>query len=284
MRKEFESTIIELCEKSGGKKGISLHELSTGDTFEYNADWVLNHPASTIKLGVLCAALYKVQEGLISLSDKAEYLEKDKVPGSGVLQYLTPGTVLTLYDMLMLMIIQSDNTATNISIDHVGLDYINNFFQMCGLTDIRLNRKIFDMEGIGKGIKNFISARDLTRLLYDLEKRVYIKEEHAAIGLDILLKQQLTDLIPKQIKSYWDDDGVWYRYPIRVASKSGSDDRVLHDCGIIYTPKSTIILTVMTMGTYPPSASALINDVAKLAVEYFDPASLEKTFKSPIWR
>jgi len=278
-REEFEKAAIDLREKAGGKTAVSLLELKTGEKYDYNADWVLDTPASTIKLGVLCAGLYKVQEGKITLEDPIKFGKEDKYPGSGVLQHLSDGTVLPLRDILMLMIIQSDNTATNLSIEYIGIDYINGFFKKCGLTDICLNRKFFDAEGIKKGIHNYISARDLVKLLYDLEKRSFLREEFAALGLDMLMKQQLVGKIPKYITNYWNDEGVWFDYPIKTATKSGEVSSVEHDCGIIYTPKSTIILSVMTVGTYPPTGIEYIGRMAELAVKYFDPASLEKTFK-----
>ena len=279
-REEFEAAAADLREKAGGRTAVSLLELKTGETYDHNADWVLDHPASTIKLGILCAALYKAQEGKVSLEDPVTIKKDDKTYGSGVIQHLSDGTALPLRDMLMLMIIQSDNSATNISIEYLGIDYINNFFDICGLKDIRLNRKLNDMESIKKGIRNNISARDLTKLLYDLEKRSFLDEEYASIGLDILRKQQLKDKIPKYINHYWDDEGNWFDYPIKTATKSGEDDTVEHDCGIIYTPRSTIILSVLTKGTYPPSGIEYIRRIAELAVKYFDPDCLEKTFKN----
>ena len=278
-RSEFEAAAAALTEKAGGKTGVSMLELKTGESYDHNADWVLDHPASTIKLGIMCAALYKVQEGKITLADKLTVKKEDKVPGSGVLQHLSDGTVLPLKDMLMLMIIQSDNTATNITMEYLGIDYVNYFFDTCKLTDIRLARKLFDMEGIKKGIRNHVSARDLSKLLYDLEKRSYLNEEYASIGIDILMKQQLLNKLPNFIHNYWDDKGIWYKYPIKTATKSGEDDTVEHDCGIIYTPKSTIILSVVTKGTYPPAGIEYIGRMAELAVKYFDPESLVKTYK-----
>ena len=278
-KEEFEAAAKELTEKAGGKTAVSLLELKTGETYDHNADWVLNHPASTIKLGIMCAALYKAQEGKVSLEDPITIRKEDKTWGSGVIQHLSDGVALPLRDMLMLMIIQSDNSATNITMEYLGIDYVNNFFDISGLKDIRLNRKLNDMEGIKRGVRNYISARDLSKLLYDLEKRSFLNEEYASIGLDMLFKQQLKDKIPKYISHYWDNEGNWFNYPIKTATKSGQDDTVEHDCGIIYTPKSTIILSVLTKGTYPPSGVEYIRSMAELAVKYFDPDCLEKTYK-----
>ncbi|MCL2703475.1 MAG: class A beta-lactamase-related serine hydrolase [Defluviitaleaceae bacterium] len=277
-RLEFEAAARALYENAGGTTGISMLELRTGEGFAHNADWVLDHPASTIKLGILCAALYKAQEGFISLDDVLICKNGDKVPGAGVLQHLTDGAALPLRDMLMLMIIQSDNSATNIAMEYVGIEYINGFFDMCGLTDIRLRRKLFDYEGIKKGICNHISAKDLVRLLYDLEKRAYLNGEFAAIGLDILLKQQITRTIQKYICDYWDDEGNWFHYPVKVGSKSGRGDAVEHDCGIIYTPESVIVLSVLTRGICAPAAVEMIGRLAELAVRYFDPGCLKKIY------
>jgi len=278
-REEFEAAAREFGEKAGGRTAVSLIELKSGETYDYNADWVLDHPASTIKLGIMCAALHKAQEGKISLEDPVAIRKEDKTSGSGVIQHLSDGVVLPLRDLLMLMIIQSDNSATNITMEYIGIDYVNSFFEICGLKDIRLNRKLNDMEEIKKGIRNYISAGDLVKLLYGLEKRTFLNYEYSSIGMDMLLKQQLKDKIPKYISHYWDNEGNWYDYPIKTATKSGEDDTVEHDCGIIYTPNSTIILGVMTKNTYPPSGIEYIRRIAELAVRYFDPDCLEKTYK-----
>ena len=263
-REGFINDVEVLCEKAGGVVGLSLIELKSGEKYEHNADWVLTQPASTVKLGLLNAALYKVQEGLGSLDDILVCGKDDKTPGSGVLQHLKNGTEMPLSDMLMLMIIQSDNSATNLVIDYLGFDYINGFFDMCGLPNIRVRRKMFDLEGLKKGIFNEASPAALTRLLYDLEKRVYLKEEYASLAIDILLKQQIYS-IKRYISKH-----------CRVASKSGSVDNAEHDCGIIYTPNATIILSVMTMDIPSFTAKDFIGRVAELAVKYFDPGCVEK--------
>ncbi|MCL2006595.1 MAG: class A beta-lactamase-related serine hydrolase [Treponema sp.] len=278
-REEFETRIKALGDKPGGKTAVSLLELKSGESYGHNEDWVLDNPASTIKLGIMCAALFKVQEGKATLEDKIICKKEDKVPGSGILQHLSNDTVLPLKDMIMLMIIQSDNTATNILMDYLGFDYINEFYDKQGLKDTRLRRKLFDMEASKKGIFNNISARDLSKFLFDLEKRTYLNEEHAKIGLDILLKQQIKYKIPKYITSYWNDEGEWFSYPIKTATKSGETSKVEHDCGIIYTPNSTIILSVLTNGTYPPEGIEYIGRVAELSVRYFDSDCLTKTYK-----
>ena len=278
-RTEFEKCINDLCGGVNGRVGISLVELRGGEEFSRDDDWVLDHPASTIKLSILCATLAKVQEGLTSLDAPLVCKKEDKVPGSGVLQHLSDGTPLPLIDMLMLMIIQSDNSATNIVIEHIGTEYANEFFKKAGLEHTVLRRKLFDYEGIKKGIRNNISPRDLTKLLIGLEKREFLNEEFSAIGLDILLKQQITNTLQKYITSYWNDEGTWFRYPIKVGSKSGRDSTVEHDCGLIYTPNATIALTVLTNKVHTPDAIELIGRVAELAVKYFDPGALEKTFK-----
>jgi beta-lactamase class A len=164
--------------------------------------------------------------------------------------------------------------------EYIGIDYINAFFDKCGLPDIRLRRKLYDMEGIAKGIRNIISARSLVKLLLDLEKRSFLREEFALIGLDILSKQQISDNLQKYATYYYDENGNCFRYPIKMCTKSGWDDTVKHDCGIIYTPKSTIILGILTKNMYTPDAAELIGRFAELSIQYFDPESLVKTYKN----
>jgi beta-lactamase class A len=263
-RVDFENVLSGLYKEAEGEVNVSLRELRTGEVYNYNADKVTVTPASTVKLGIMCAALHKVQEGLISLDDTLVCRKEDTVPGSGVLRHLSEGTAMALRDMLTLMIIQSDNLATNLVIDHIGYGYINGFFDLSGLTDIRVRRKMFDLEGLAKGIYNETSAAALTGLLCDLETRAYLNEEYAAIAIDILLKQQLHSL-RRYICNYWDNEGNGYNFPVKVACKSGSVDAAEHDCGIIYTPKSVIAVSVLTEGLPPQAGKEFIGRVAELA-------------------
>jgi hypothetical protein len=111
-----------------------------------------------------------------------------------------------------------------------------------------------------------------------LEKRVFLNDQFASVGLDILSKQQISNVLQKYITTYYDETGHWFYYPIKLGTKSGGDDTVAHDCGIIYTPKSTIILSILTKNMYTPDANELISRFAELTVQYYDPESLVKTF------
>jgi hypothetical protein len=112
-----------------------------------------------------------------------------------------------------------------------------------------------------------------------LEKRAFLNDKFAPIGLDILYKQQISNVLQKYLTVYYDETGNYFYYPIKMGTKSGSDDTVQHDCGIIYTPKSTIIIGALTKNMFRPDAEELISRFAELAVLYFDPESLVKTYK-----
>src|SRR5699024_5872620 len=97
---------------------------------------------SIIKVPIMAAIFTAYENGEFFLSEKRTIRKEDLVGGSGVIQHLSPGTELSIYDLMMLMIIQSDNSATNILIDLVDFELINQVMQEGGMRDSRLNKKL----------------------------------------------------------------------------------------------------------------------------------------------
>ena len=117
--------------------------------------------ASMIKVYILSYLFEKIDKGEISLQDVYVLKPSDKVGGSGVLNGYESGSVLSIDTIARLMITESDNTATNILIDKLGLENINLYISTQGYKDTQLNRKMMDVNAIDKGIDNYTSAQDL---------------------------------------------------------------------------------------------------------------------------
>ena len=132
-----------LIDAHDGEVAVMVKHIKTGETYRFNADKVMP-TASMIKFPVMVAAYKQVAEGKLDLKTMVTLQKKDKVPPSGVLTpYFSEGTQLSVQDCIRLMIAFSDNTATNLVIDQVGLKRVNETMKQLGNPQTRINAKVF---------------------------------------------------------------------------------------------------------------------------------------------
>ena len=164
------------------------------------------------------------------------------VDGSGVLCALEPGAVLRVKDVATLMIIVSDNIATNMMIDYLGVDTINACIQKLGCKDTVLHNPIhFDQyEKLGT-----TTPRDYASIFLRLAKHELISPEADEKMLEIFKKQHYNSMITKDFPPFYMDSDNTDDILIRVASKSGSMDACRNDGGIIYTPYGPYVLVML---------------------------------------
>ena len=198
--------------------------------------------ASTIKTYILACLFDEVEKGFASLEDKITYEESHVVDGSGVLCALEPGAVLRVKDVATLMIIVSDNIATNMMIDYLGVDTINACIQKLGCKDTVLHNPIhFDQyEKLGT-----TTPRDYASIFLRLAKHELIRPEADEKMLEIFKKQHYNSMITKDFPPFYMDSENTDDILIRVASKSGSMDACRNDGGIIYTPYGPYVLVML---------------------------------------
>ncbi len=199
--------------------------------------------ASTIKTYILACLFDEIQKGNASLSEMVTYQESHFVEGSGVLRALDPGAVLRVKDVATLMIIVSDNVATNIMIDYLGQDTINDCIQKLGCRDTVLHNPIhFERyEKLGT-----TTPKDYASMFTRLVHGKLISPEADAEMLDIFKKQHYNSMIVGDFPPYYmDSEDTGEEELIQVASKSGSMDACRNDGGIIYTPYGPYVLVMM---------------------------------------
>ncbi len=178
--------------------------------------------ASMIKVFILSYLFEKVDKGEISLQDIYVLKPSDKVGGSGILYGYESGSILSIDVLARLMIAESDNTATNILIDKLGLENINSYLLNQGYMDTQLNRKMMDLIAIDKGIENYTSAKDLGNWFLKLAK--------GELASDLANKKMIHYLLEQT-----DTECISLALPNRViAHKTGELASVYHDGGIIY--------------------------------------------------
>lgn len=135
--------LARLAESFSGTIGVWARDFQTGKVIQLGAAEESFPSASTIKLAIFYELMRQAGEGRLSLDEMRELKAEEKVPGCGVLRDLTPGIRLPLRDLATLMMTISDNTASNMCIDAVGIEAVNRAMDDLGLSGLRLRFKFF---------------------------------------------------------------------------------------------------------------------------------------------
>jgi len=226
LREKTQRTIEDIAEDYPAV--IGLHSTSLSDPenrLSLNADEVFP-TASIIKVPVLLEFYRQAEEGTLDPEEARPLCEEDKVGGSGVLQHLGAGsTVLTLEDYVRLMINLSDNTATNVVIDLVGMDSVNGLLEHLGLVTTRLVRRMYAKGLDPDRVENLSTPRELARLMEMTHHREGLSPHVCEKALDAL-KLYKTGVIRDAVPG-----------DVAVADKSGWMGGVECDTGVVYLPK-----------------------------------------------
>lgn len=216
---------IKILDQVPGKISFLYENLETGERVGYREDQQLM-AASVIKLYVMAAAFNQFETGKLRQEFSLHIYKKDCVPSCGALTYLHEGICVTALDLVTLMIIFSDNTATNVLIDLLGMDEINQYIKSLGFERTCLNRKMYDTEKSGKGIQNYITASETGRLLTMMYRGELVSEGASSQMISILKNQQLCSKIPFYLQALEEEP--------EIAHKTGEDRGITHDVGIVY--------------------------------------------------
>ena len=158
----------ERLRRMPGDTTLYAKDLSTGETVAWRAETPVV-AASVIKLPILAEAFRQARDGLLSLEERYSVRRADKMPSCGALTYLHDGLEVTLRDLCVLMIILSDNTATNLMIDRMGMENVNRSLHAWGLRQTALRRRLFDAQAAARGLQNTVTAGEMGALL----ERIY---------------------------------------------------------------------------------------------------------------
>jgi beta-lactamase class A len=237
LTKPFKGTVV-----------LYAKNLRTGREFALGAETKVR-TASTIKLPILCALESLIAAGKVRWDERLVLKADDKVTGSGVLGNLADGTDLTVRNVAILMIIVSDNTATNLILDRISADAVNDYLDSIALPITRSNRKV---RGDGTKLKEptgwskagqleenkkyglgVSTPREMVRLLEMLEGGKIVSAEASKDILDIMKMQQVRDGIARHTPE-----------ELEIASKSGSLDALRSDVGIVYTKDGPIAMAI----------------------------------------
>jgi beta-lactamase class A len=280
----LEAKMHTLTAAHHGKVALYAEDFATGKTIALNADTPVA-TASVIKLTVLYEALEQIREGKAHFDDKLTLTHDDQVPGSGVLLFFDTPQTLTLKDVLTLMIIFSDNTATNLAIDHLGLKNIDDRIVSLGLKNTWLYKKVYkpsvgpmpdDQKTFGLGKT---TAREMASVMTRFvtcnlnppgSTATVTPADHALCdaAMHMLKDQFYRNSIPRYLETMDTTEGE-----SKIANKTGALDAVRNDVGVVFTKQGPIVISEFTYDnqdhSWTPDNEAEVV-MAKLAKEIVD--------------
>lgn len=267
----LEERLTSLAKAHKGTVAIAVKHLDNSETVYINADEVLP-TASLIKFPVMLEVYMQVLEGKVKLGDMVTLTEADKVPGSGILTYhFSEGATFSLRDAVRLMIVFSDNTATNLVLDKIGIAATGQRMEAWGFPNTRIHAKVF--KGAATSIapertKKYglgsTTAREMVGLLEKLNQGKIASPEACKEMIGHMKKcddaTKLKRLLPPKVE---------------VAHKTGSVSDVKTDAGILYLPTGPVAVCVLTANNVDKAfkndnvANVLIGKVAREVHDHF---------------
>lgn len=263
--------IQPLVEKHRGTVGVSVRHLDTGERLE-----ILGNErfptASVIKIPIMVEAFARTANREIMLEELLTLQRGDKVHGSGILHSLSDGGQYRWKDLVTLSIVLSDNTATNMLLDRLGINAVNERMASIGLKNTLLFQKVFSdkfeahpelarIYGLGMTTPN-----EMATLLERLANGQVVSAKFSNEMLAILKAQQNTNMLPRFLPR---------RNDVEIAHKTGAMNTVRNDVGVVFTPKAKWVICVMTKDNRDTSwgcenaAEILIGRISKVVFDHF---------------
>jgi len=222
-----------------GKVSLYAKNLDTGETYALNGDERVR-TASTIKIAVMIEAFARVSEGKAKWTDEVTLTKEKKVSGSGILFELSDNLHLTLRDAVNLMMMLSDNTATNLVLDVLTTDAVNARMELLGFKQIKINRKVGsggdsaagrDPENKKYGL-GVATPHEMVQVMEKLERGEIISPAVSKEMIELMKKEQARYAIGRSLSD------------VPMASKYGALDRLRSAVGIIYSKKGKIAMAI----------------------------------------
>lgn len=260
--------LAEIAGRASGILGLSVLDLTTREQFGVN-EHCLFPQASAIKIPVLMEVYKQAGEGKFNLTDVRRIQKQDKTAGSGILMELGDGTVqMTLHDLCILMIVLSDNTATNILIDLVGIPAVNDTLRSLGLNQTRLQRRMMDTTAALRADENLSTPAEAARIMELLWRGEFINRSVCDEILAILKKPKVStfsNALPAGTE---------------VASKPGGLPGVTTEWAIVLLKDRPYAVTIMENYAIKPDASEALVKIPKIIHGYFNRLRLATPFGS----
>jgi beta-lactamase class A len=260
LHQKFQEELEELAADFDGVAAIHVIDLTDGEHFDVNGQLVFPQ-ASAIKIPILLELFRRAESDPGLLRKRIELTDSVRTAGSGVLQLLTDGgSALSLEDYAIYMVVYSDNTATNVLIDELGMEAINQLSASLGGMSTRLQRKMIQPEASARGDENLSTPRDAARIMARIASCDLPMAEAACNRVREILE------IPKSgpVRTPVPRD-------IPIAFKPGGITGVATVWALVDMPDRPYVLTVMA--NYGGNGSAIVEAASEAAYRYFSKLS-----------
>ena len=255
----FLQRLHSIADTSDCSVGVGIKDLVSGEEFFINENEVFPQ-ASCIKIHILGELYRQAAAKRFSLSDIKTLPASMKVGGAGILSELGDGTVsMNIRDYAVCMMVESDNAATNLIIDLIGMDNVNASLQSIGATKTKLQRVMMDLKAAAAGRENISTPHDVLMVLGRLYNGTLAPKQSCDDMVSIMAKDKKTALregVPPGVK---------------VADKSGELDGVRTGIAIVYVDRNPYLICVMTKSlANDEEGSRIISLISRAAFNYFD--------------
>jgi beta-lactamase class A len=258
VKEKFETKLKRMDATFDGVLGAEFVDLTDGQVVALNAGSVFP-TASTIKVAILIELFRQAEAKPGLLTQQRPFTATERTTGSGMARLIGSGSSLALQDIAKLMINLSENTATNVIIDEVGMDNVNRLAASLNLKSMRLQRKMLESEEQAKNKENIASPDDAAKIMTMIARcKIPVSPASCAAIRHIMEIPQpphpAKDPIPKDIP---------------VAFKWGGMEGVSVGWGIVSLPRRPYVFAIMTTYGQEPQSGATVRAVSEAAFDYY---------------
>lgn len=258
LSEKFRERLQEIARGTNGIVGAAVIDLKTGERFGVNEQFTFPQ-GSAIKIPILITLYAQAKAGALRLEDRLPVRSQDLTAGSGVAQYFAADhSMLSLHDLAVLMVVLSDNTATNMLIDRLGMATVNATMRSLGLTEIALQRKMIRPKESAAGLENIATPAAAATLMHMIHRCDLPVTPEGCASLRAILEIPKDGALPSALPS-----------DLRVAWKPGSVEGVETAWGLVALPGNPYVVTVMVTYSDAGAATQAIQEVSRAAYEYF---------------
>ena len=207
----------------------------------------------------MAAVFEKIKAGELTLDTQIKLSRHDRWGGSGSLKWVRDGTQLSVLEIIYKMITESDNTATHMLIDYLGLDFLQQEFAKLGLVYTKIHPEGLSLTSGRVARENYTTAREMAGMLEEIYKGELINKDSSGQMMEFLKHNKSRSRLRRGLPLGWE-----------IGHKTGLLRRSCHDVGIVFSPRGDYILAVLTSNVPDySSAKNFITKVAKLTYKYY---------------
>ncbi len=254
---KLRNDLQRLATAAPGVVGISVVDLTSGQRFGVNEGLVFPQ-GSAIKIPILIELYRRVDAGELKLTDRLPVSRDNQVGGSGLLQYFSAGgSELSLHDLAIAMIVLSDNTATNVLIDRIGMDRVSRTMAELGARETKLQRKMIRPEESAKGNENLSTPTEAADLMVRIARCELPVSAASCAGLKSILEIPKSGAFREAIPA-----------SVRVAWKPGGIEGAQTAWGLVNVPGAPYAIAIM-INYGPDDLDAPMREISSAVYKYF---------------